>query len=275
MTELIDLTRYPLDRPGSAAWRALARRCHDEFHRTGILALPDFVPPASARSMAAEALARMDLMCRGRTVHNIYQHDADDPAYAADHPRNRKMVTECLCLPGDDIPRDAQLRSVYQWAPLATFVSAVVKGPVDDPPALYRFADPLGALTVNVCLRDHEIAWHFDQAKFVVILLLQGADAGGEYQVAPESKWLPDGTVDYELHRRVLDEREPSVRSHRFGRGTLIVHTGTHSLHRVARVRGETPRVSALLAYADLPDQHLSDAVRQTYYGRTRPREGS
>jgi hypothetical protein len=267
---LLDLARYPLHRPDTAAGRIVIGDARAQMLARGICALPGFVVAEAADRMATSLLRRFDRMCTSAVSHNIYQEPDADPAFDAEHPRNRQLRSECRCLPDDEIPADAPLRVVYRWEPLARFVSAVVHGPAAPP--LYRFADPLGALTVNVVLDGQQIAWHFDQAPFVVVLLLRNAQRGGAYEVAPESRLLADGSPDYALHRRVLDEREPSVLSRRFAPGTLVVHRGTQSLHRVAPVHGPVARVSALLSYADRPDAMLTAEVRRAYYGRTQPR---
>lgn len=271
MHSLLDLDRYPLHALDTEAARTVVAQAHEQFVHTGICTLPAFVRPEAAARMAEAALGRIDRMCTGAVSHNIYQEDEDDLNFLPDHPRNRRVISECLCLPDDEIPLDTPLRAVYDWDPMTHFVAGIVHGPQANR-TLYRFADPLGALTVNVVRQGQQIAWHFDQAPFVVILLLQRALQGGAYEVAPESRWLANGTPDYSLHRRVLDQQEPSVLSHRFSPGSLIIHRGTYSLHRISPVIGDTPRVSALLSYADHPGATLTPTVRQAYYGRTERR---
>lgn len=267
--DLVDTTTYPIDRAGSPRALEVIRRFRRQFVETGICALRGFLRPGLAERMAAElTLDRADLF-PSRARHNIYQEEHDDPRFDAAHPRNAVMRSDCLCLPYDRIPPDALLRRIYERPELARLVSAIVHGDPEAPRPLHRFADPLGALTVNVLRDGHEIGWHFDQAQFVVILLLQRAQSGGLYEVAPRSHRLADGTRDYALHARVLDESEPAVIRHDFEPGALVVHTGTDALHRVTRVTGDRDRVSALLAYADQPGQTLTPSVRETYYGRT------
>ena len=268
MELLLDLDRYPLHQPDRVSARETRARARTQLLDTGITALPGFVRPAAAQRMAAEALARRERMAFAAVTHNIYQEEKVDPAFAPDHPRNRELVSACRCLPFDQIQEGASLRRVYEWEPMTRFIAAIVHGEGEGPSPLFRFADPLGALTVNVVEEGQEIAWHFDQAQFVVILLLQNAVEGGAYEVAPESRWLADGAPDYPLHRRVLDDEEPSVLRHRFDDGALLIHRGTRSLHRVASVHGDVPRVSALLAYAERPDAALTPEVRLAYYGR-------
>ena len=42
MEDVIDLERYPIDRPGSPGWRRLVDDCRAELDRNGLFNLPDF-----------------------------------------------------------------------------------------------------------------------------------------------------------------------------------------------------------------------------------------
>ena len=47
MHDVIDLERYPLDRPGSGPWGALVRHCTEALQRDGLFNLPGFLRPGA------------------------------------------------------------------------------------------------------------------------------------------------------------------------------------------------------------------------------------
>ena len=60
MEDVIDLARYPIDRPGSLGWRRLADDCRVELDRNGLFNLPDFFrQEALARAIAEPMLFGM------------------------------------------------------------------------------------------------------------------------------------------------------------------------------------------------------------------------
>eukprot|EP01083_Nonionella_stella_P157026 509184_1 len=266
MMDVINLNLYPIHNTDAGTSLDLMNSFHSQFWDTGLLVLPKFILPHIAKQLAEELLVKQDIMWKSIATHNIYQYENDDPSYSSSHPRNSKMHTECLCLPYDQIPQNSMIRRVYDWQMMTRFISRIVNGPSGSD--LYRFADPLGALTVNVLLNNHTVDWHFDEASFVVIIVLQNGEIGGLYEVAAESRLLKNGTNDFALHNDVINGVASNVISYKFEPGTLVIHRGTHSLHRVTKVYGNTPRVSVLLTYADAPNMTLSPSVRQTYYGR-------
>ncbi len=50
--------------------------------------------------------------------------------------------------------------------------------------------------------------------------------------------------------------------------GTLLLFQGRHSIRRVTPVRGETPRLVALLAYDTRPGTCASELLQRARYGR-------
>ena len=52
---IIDLERYPIDRPRSPAFDALVTRCLDELSGDGCCVLDGFIRPGSVARMAREA----------------------------------------------------------------------------------------------------------------------------------------------------------------------------------------------------------------------------
>ena len=80
----------------------------------------------------------------------------------------------------DLIPRGSVLRRLYEWDGLVAFVAAIL-----GETRLYRHADPLAALNINVFAGGQGLNRHFDSADFAVTLSLQTAEEGGDFEIVP------------------------------------------------------------------------------------------
>ena len=259
---LLDLDRFPIDDPFSPTCQRLVDDCRAQLRESGIATLPGFVKPEAVATMAAEMQARVDAAysCSGR--HNVYLK-APDLELPADHPRNREVETQVGSIAFDEIGPDAALRKLYLWDPLATFVGAVLERQ-----PFYRFADPLGACSVNVFRPGMGHGWHFDEAEFATSLMLQTAEKGGETDYVPFLR--PRRGEDFDAVRTVLDGDETKMRRLPFEPGTLSIFNGRRSLHRVTRCSGRRDRLVAILCFASEPNAINSDAFRKLYWGRTK-----
>ena len=56
--------------------------------------------------------------------------------------------------------------------------------------------------------------------------------------------------------------------------GTLMIFAGRNSIHRVSAVRGDVPRIVALLSYDTRPDADSSEVFKFVRYGRSTPLAG-
>jgi hypothetical protein len=259
---LLDLDRYPIDDTFSPTCQRLVDDCRAQLRESGVAVLPGFVKPEIIATMAAEMQARATeaYSCQGR--HNVYLK-APDLDLPAEHPRNREVDTQVGSIAFDEIGPDAALRKLYLWDPLATFVGAVLERQ-----PFYRFADPLGACSVNVFRPGMGHGWHFDEAEFAVTLMLQTAEKGGEFDYV--SFLRPRRGEDFDVVRTVLDGDESKVRRLPFEPGTLSIFNGRRSLHRVTRCSGRRDRLVAILCFASEPNAVNSDAFRKLYWGRTK-----
>lgn len=270
IASIINLTSYPIHLPQSTETQHFLSSAHEQWLEDGIFALKGFVFADVIERIVSDLDPQLDAgdMCQCNVQHNIYQFEEDDPFYDSQHPRNIKMHSQYYTLPTDQIPSSSLLRSIYDWPFMTRFISSLVFGAGES--QLYRFEDPLASLTCNVLMDGDTVDWHFDEAPFTVILLLQNAEVGGEYEVAPETL-LTNGQFDYALHSDIIHEHPQKTNLYRFSPGDLIVHRGTHSIHRVTTVFGDTPRITALFQYAPERNMSYSLTVRRTTYGRSQP----
>ena len=257
---MVDLARYPIADPGSAAGAAFRQACRKRFLEDGLCMLPEFIRPEALETLAreAEGFAGDAWFCR--STHNVYL-TGHDPATPAGDVAIRQERTFVGSIPYDRIGKGSSLRRLYLWDPLKDFVGAVL-----GKDRLHRFADPLGACSVNVFGDGGEHGWHFDESEFTVTLMLQPPESGGAFEYVPRIRGRED---EQAIVGAVLDGDRAGVVELPFTAGALLVFGGRQTLHRVTRVHGARPRLVPVLCYAERPGLENSEAVRKLFWGRT------
>ena len=262
LAAIVDLDRYPIDDLGSAAGSDLVASCRAALDAVGACDLEGFLLPEAATRATRDALAMRDDGFRTDASHTIYFDSPMGPAAPEGDPRRTPVRTSKIGIAYDQITGSSPLRALYESDELTAFLAAALQA---DP--LYRHADPVGALNVMIYEPGDEIGWHFDNADFVVTLMLQPAVAGGGFEFVPMLR-----TADDENHAGVnalLAGGREGVRAMSAAPGTLALFRGRRSPHRVLPVEGDVSRVIAVLAYADVPDARLTERTLELFYGRT------
>ena len=150
---------------------------------------------------------------------------------------------------------------VYCWPPLARFLALVM-----GKPRLYEMADPLARVNVMAYRAGEALNWHFDRAEFTTTLLLQEPESGGAFQY--RSNLRSDSDPNYEGVARLLDGKDPDVKTLPLLPGTLNVFKGKNTAHRVTPIRGERARIITVFSYFERPGVLFSDEERIGFYGR-------
>ena len=262
---MVDLARYPIAGPDSAAGAAFRQACRERFLEAGLCLLPGFIRPEALEVLAREADGSAGRAWFCRNTHNVYLTN-HDPGAPADGVAGRQERTFVGSVPYDRIGEDSSLRRLYLWDPLKDFVGAVL-----GKERLYRFADPLGACSMNVFVDGGEHGWHFDESEFTVTLMLQPPESGGSFEYVPRIRGREDEEA---IVGAVLDGDRTGVVELPFTAGALLVFGGRQTLHRVTRVRGARPRLVPVLCYAERPGLENSEAVRKLFWGRTGSERG-
>ncbi len=258
---LIDLERYPVLEPESAAYRELVDRARRQLREKGAAEIEGFVSASGVSALArdADALAVRAHSSGGQGTAYLEFPDFTLPP---DHPRLRFGDYRVQAVAYDITPLDSPLRLLYEWDPLKDLIEAVLdRGPI------FRYGDPFGALNLAVMGEGDQLQWHFDQTDFVVSLAIQSAEAGGDFEVAPRIRTADDER--YHEVAAVLDGDHSRVETLPMRPGTLLVFEGRYSLHRVSPIRGRRWRHVGLLAYDTKPGTMGSDLLRADRYGRT------
>ncbi len=260
--EMVDLYRYPIVDLTSAEGAAFAHKCREEYQRTGLCMLPEFILPAPLAALAKEAIDCSDKAYFCKSSHNAYLNDSD-PNLAADDVTQRQEQTFVGSVAYDQIDPQSQLSALYQWDPLKDFIGFVL-----GKETFYRFADPFGACSINVFVDGGEHGWHFDESEFTVTLMLQPPEVGGAFEYVPQIRGRDD---EKQLVAEVLDGKRDGVVELPFTAGTLLIFGGNQTIHRVTRVEGKRPRLVPVLCFSETPNQENSETVRKLFWGRSGP----
>lgn len=261
VARLVDLDRYPIHDLESARTRALIAEWRAEFDRTGACNLQGFVTPEGAVELAAEAIALLPLAHRRAWTRNFLDEMEDDPSRPADHPGHRFWTSFATQLADDQIGSETGIRQLYEWETLTEFVARV-----QGKSKLYRFADEFQALNIIALGDGDRDIWHFDDNECTVTLLLQEPESGGDF-VYGRNTMDPDGNIDLDEVRRLIDAPLDDLERLERSAGTLTLFRGGHSLHGVTPVRGSRQRITAIMTYDPDPDRVSNDRTNCAIYG--------
>ncbi len=260
MRDILDLDRFPLDRPGSPEWHALVERCRADLASAGMFNLEGFVRPAAIERSLSEIRPVMDtLSFTHRRSHNIY-FKKDIPGMPADHPALHRVETVNHTVCSDQIPESIPLW-IYEWPQFAVFLAATMNKEM-----LFAMRDPLARVNVIAYREGEALNWHFDRSEFTTTLLLQPADAGGEFQY--RSNLRTDSDPNYDGVARLLAGQDNEVKTLRLGAGALNVFKGKNTAHRVTPARGTRERIVAVFSYYERPGVMFSKEEQVGFYGR-------
>lgn len=255
---MIDLDRFPLNAPGSAAYAALVERSKAELAARGMFDLVGFLRPAALAAIVADVAPRFetDGFTHARR-HNIYFRKVTD--LPTDHPALREVETVNRTLCAD--VAGSLVGLVYGYPPLAKFLAEAM-----EKRALHVMDDPLARVNVMRYGAGEALNWHFDRSEFTTTLLLQAPGRGGafEYRTGLRSENDPN----YDGVARLLRGEDPEVRNLSLEAGTLNVFRGKNTAHRVTPVEGSVPRIIAVFSYYERPGVTFSDEERIGFYGR-------
>jgi len=171
----------------------------------------------------------------------------------------RKSPYRMSSLGSDLLAESGALKRLYRSQDLIEFIREIV-----GVATLYSTTDPLINATVTYMGDGDQQGWHFDDNDFVVSLLLQSPDSGGNFEYVANATTLPQSEIN-----EILDGQSELTRRLVPQPGTLLLFRGRKALHRVAPVSGSRLRIIALLSYDTSPDFVYAEQVRLNALGRT------
>ena len=240
MQDILDLARYPLDRPDSPEWQALIDQCRADLAADGMFNLDGLMHPAVALQAAVDLTHRFasESFLHERD-HNIYFLKSI-PDLSDDHPALTRFRTSNLTLCGDQV-RQSPMARLYDWPAFARFLAATMAMPT-----LHPMEDEMAGLNVMAYHADQALNWHFDRSEFTTTLLLQAPERGGAFVYRTDLRDEDD--PNYEGVARLLRGEDDQVRSLTLTPGTLNVFRGKNTPHRVSPVEGERARVISVFS---------------------------
>ncbi len=260
MDKLLDLERFPLDRPQCHEYTNLVARCQDDLATSGMFNLVDFLR-AGVSQACADALSEpmANASFTHKRHHNIY-FKKSIPDLPVDHPALREFHTINHTLCADQLVGNAVME-IYQWAPLAAFLARVLGKNM-----LYQMEDQLAAVNVMAYRHGEALNWHFDRAEFTTTLLLQASEKGGEFEYSTNLR--SDKDPNYDGVAKLLNGQSSKISIINPVAGTLNVFRGINTPHRVTPIGGKRDRMIAVYSYYDRPGVVFSASEQTGFYGR-------
>ena len=247
LADVIDLDRYPIDRPGSDDWGDLIDAARRRLAHDGCLVLADFLRPAALRIAAEEIGALAPHAPIRASSSTVYARTDLESTLPADDPRVQPLVWNAGHVTRDMIPPYSIAHRIYASSYFKAFVAACTEHE-----RVFEYADPLAGLIATVLPPTGAYPWHYDTNEFVVTIMTSKPDHGGVFQYCSNLRRPGDenlaGLTD------VLSGEHPEmIRTVDVEPGDLQLFLGRYSLHQVTRTTGVSERHVMVFSYADRP----------------------
>ena len=257
----IDLSRYPLDQSDTEHYRAVVSGKRDQLEKNQFCTMPGFLLDAQRRNIVAAVESRQLHTHRADSQRNVYLERTRSPSLPDDHPKNI-FARGCYNMMGAHLlDDDSPLKDLYYWPPMRRFVADIVG--VSE---LYPSADPYQPVNVLCQGNGDRSAWHFDSDNaFTMTLMLQAPEAGGYFEMAPNTR--SDDDPNFEAVAGLLFGDESSAIRVSRAEGELVIFRGCNSAHRVTPVEGNRLRLMCVMVYENEPGVIGDPVVNETVYG--------
>jgi len=265
LDRLIDLDRYPLDRPSSAGYVAAVDAAREQLRADGCAVVVDLLRPEGVEVVNTEIVERKATTHYSTQNINPYFHVQVDPAYPERHPVNTFIERSSGFIPGDSWEPGCATDVLFRSPELTRFIADCL-----EVPQLHCYADPLAGLTANILEPGQQFTWHFDTNDFAVTVLVDEADDGGLFEYVPMIRTADDENFD--AIQAILEGGIAGVRTLTLRPGDMQIFRGRYSLHRVTRVATSSrPRHAAIFAYTQEPNVIGRLERTRQLFGRTLP----
>lgn len=258
---LINLDHFPIHIDGQAR-DALMAQIQNKLADDGCVVLKQFLTPLGVRLVAEEADSVAQYAHRSFNRTNPY-FTKDDPALDPDDPRRRFFDRSNAFIPADHFTKDGALRQIHDFPAFDPFIKACLGHE-----HVYRYADPLADVIVNMAEEGAGFPWHFDTNNFTITLAIQNAEEGGLFEYAPNIRRAGE---NFDEVKNVLDGSSDKIVSLALEPGDLQIFKGRYSLHRVSPLRGNRKRYVAIFSYVEEPNMVGTPERVKQLYGRVLP----
>ena len=257
--DLINFADYPIDGAGRAA---LIEKVQSDLAKDGCAVLKGFLTQKGVEALTAEAEGVSDKGHRSFNRTNAY-FTQDDPSLPADDPRRAFFERSNNFISADNFTKDGALRQIHDFPAFDPFIKDCL-----GEQNFHRYADPLADVIVNMAEEGAGFPWHFDTNNFTVTLAIQNADEGGAFEYAPA---IRAKTENFGEVAKVLNGTSDKVTILNLEPGDLQLFRGRYSLHRVAPLKGATPRYVAIFSYVEEPGMVGAPERAKQLYGKALP----
>uniref|UniRef100_A0A0G4H984 Fe2OG dioxygenase domain-containing protein n=1 Tax=Chromera velia CCMP2878 TaxID=1169474 RepID=A0A0G4H984_9ALVE len=267
MASIVDLDKYPLTSPESPEYAALIQRCKEKIAEIGSVSFPGFIREDFVTLMAKQvdnlpSHQRMEVLSPWGTSQEFMKKLELEKGgeIGENHALNYKTVQNVWAVAADCIPTESIVNRVYEWEPLKAFLAEVL-----GVQRLFPFGDEFQKLNVMYMRDSGSRCWHFDGSDFVVTMMVQPAEQGGEFEFVPFIR-EPNGEERYSEYAKVFRGEVPT-RVSKSEAGTLNLFCGNRSLHRVRCVYGGRKRILAVLSYDSVEGRKGTPLKNVSLYG--------
>ncbi|MEO1353632.1 MAG: putative 2OG-Fe(II) oxygenase [Cyanobacteria bacterium J06635_15] len=245
LEEIIDFCRYPLHTSSTQAGHTLIKYCQTELASRGYIILKRFIASDALRLAQIECQRLLPLAKHSVRYTNPYKTE-DDPTLPLEHPIRHFALRTNAFIAKSKFSENSIFQTLYHSQLLKIFLASCV-----GLNRVYEYADPLGALVLNVLSPRGQHPWHFDENDFSAVLMIQTPKQGGVFQIAPNIRTF--AAENFEQVSQVLQGKSKQDQSVNLDQGDLIIFNGKLSLHRVTEVLGKKERYTIVFSYAQQP----------------------
>ena len=267
INQIVNLEKYPLDDLDSSEGQSLINSCQLQLEETGSCLLPDFVKKEALDLAKQDGLNKLDSAFQ--VDHNFSYDDVNDDTLAIpleslppDHPRHFKSLTRIRFLARDLMEQNNPARTLHDWSGMTDFISRVMDQPT------FQSACPLSSCILTVAEEGELQEWHFDGIDYIVTLMLEKPEHGGEFEYVTDLR-KPGQPDDYAGVSAVFKGEHDKIISLPIEPGTLTLFKGKYNLHRAAPVAKGSRRMMAILSYEQVPNKTGTENYLKLFYGRS------
>ena len=251
--ELVNTELYPIEQLDSSQRADLVANCRRDLDERAICCLPEFIRPAGLRTLTTQMQSLQPIALTKRHLSTAYTW-MNNTGFPTDHPKSALFNRRFSYVLTDQIAPASPIKELFQWDAVTEFVRDALGFKT-----LFRSACPTLSIQLNYMYEDDVLPWHFDTNDGVVSLLLDSADDGGHFQVAPYVRDEDD--EHYDKVARVFDDDPALIATPPLTPGTFVLFKGRRSMHRVSPVGKTTkPRMIVLYSYDEKPGMVFTQA---------------
>ena len=259
LERLIDLERYPLNNLHSDTGQAMIDYWRNTLDTVGMCQLNGFLTHEAVNTLENECVELESLAYNGLKNCTPYS-DTGDSSFPADHPRNMTTPRQVGIVAADLISDESYLKQLYYSEYFTEFLALLL-----DKEKLYHIDDLYQSVNLLAMPEGKGHNWHFDDADFVITLMIRKPQWGGSFECIP--KLRSDNEENFDEVGKVLQGKRDDVQVVEFEPGTLMIFRGHYSLHRVSPVKSSYSRLVAVMNYNTEPNWVGTPKVNNDIYG--------